>query len=151
MSSASEVINFKYYFFKSLAMAEEEKLKCVGCTICCRHVAIELDKPDDFDEYTEIIWYLMHENIMVAIDHEDEWYIEFKTNCKALDGDRKCSIYDLRPNICRGYDPEECEYHGEGSAWKHEFHSREQFLRFLKKYNPKMYERVINKTNYKQG
>ena len=128
----------------------EEKPSCVGCTVCCRHIAIELDKPEDFDEFTEIIWYLMHKKVMVAIDEENDWYIEFKTDCKALNKDGKCNIYELRPNICRDYDPEECEFNGEGSAWKHEFNSREDFLKFLETYNPEMLKKILDKTQYKQ-
>ena len=131
---------------------DEEKGKepCVNCGDCCNHIAIELDKPEDFDEFTEIIWYLMHKNIIVGIDHEDDWYIEIKTDCKArVDG--KCAIYELRPQICRDYKSDEgCEYHGEGSAWKHEWHSREDFLNYLKEHNPEMYEKVINPKNYKE-
>ena len=125
------------------------KPTCAGCTICCRHIAIELDKPETFDEFTEIVWYLMHKNIIVAIDDKDEWYIEFKTDCKALNKEKKCDIYELRPNICRDYDPEECERNGEGSAWVHEFHTREDFLKYLEKHNPKMHEKILNPKNYK--
>lgn len=121
---------------------------CINCGGCCNHVAIELDKPESFDEFTEIIWYLMHKNIVVGIDHEDEWYIEFKTDCKARKNG-KCSIYKLRPQICREYNPEECEHNGSGSAWKHEWHSREDFLEYLKEHNPKMHEKVINPKSYK--
>ena len=128
---------------------EDEKEPCINCGDCCNHIAIELDKPEDFDEFTEIIWYLMHKNIMVGIDHEDDWYIEIKTDCKArVDG--KCSIYELRPQICRDYKSHEgCEYHGEGSSWKNEWRTREDFLNYLKEHNPKIYEKVMNTENYK--
>ena len=125
----------------------EEKPDCKNCGGCCNHIAIELDKPKDIDEYTEIIWYLMHKNIMVGIDHEDDWYIEFKAECKARI-DNKCAIYDSRPHICKEYESEECELHGEGSAWKHEWHSREDFLDYLKEHNPEIYEKIINSENY---
>ena len=122
--------------------------KCENCGECCNHIAIEIDKPKDFDEFTEIIWYLMHENITVGIDHEDDWYIEFKTPCKArING--KCEIYNLRPQICRDYTAEDCELHGEGSSWKNEWKSREDFLAYLKIHNPEIYEKVMNPENYK--
>ena len=105
---------------------KEEQDKCENCGRCCNHIAIELDKPEDFDEFTEIIWYLMHKNIIVGIDHEDDWYIEIKTECKARI-DEKCTIYELRPNICREYNTDGCELHGDGSSWKHEWKSREDF------------------------
>ena len=128
---------------------EEQEDPCVNCGGCCNHIAIELDKPEDFDEFTEIIWYLLHKNITVGIDHEDDWYIEIPADCKArVDG--KCSIYELRPQICRDYKSNEgCEFHGKGSAWKHEWKSREDFLEYLKEHNPEMYEKVMNKENYK--
>ena len=91
----------------------------------------------------------MHENIIVGIDNENEWYIEFKTKCKALQDDGKCSIYELRPQICRDYDPEECERNGEGSVWKHKFENREDFLKYLEKANPKMHKKIINTKSYK--
>lgn len=126
-----------------------EKPTCAGCTICCRHIAIELDKPDTFEEFTEIIWYLMHENVVVGIDHEDEWYIEFKTKCKALNKDNRCDIYELRPQICRDYDPEECERNGEGEVWKYCFTNREEFLKYLEKANPGMHKKILDTKSYK--
>ena len=79
---------------------------------CCRYFALQLDTPEDKDDYDHIRWYLMHEGIAVWVDDGD-WYLEVRTPCRHLQGDNTCGIYQTRPQICRDYglpgdDP--CEY-----------------------------------------
>lgn len=110
---------------------------CNGCDLCCRHVAIEIDPPEDKEGWNNIIWYVMHENIFVGIDEDNDWLIEFKTKCKALNK-HNCKIYKDRPNICRSYSIENCEISGEGSPYKVLFTKREDVLEYCKKNNIKI-------------
>ena len=104
---------------------------CKQCTKCCRHIAIELDKPKSKADFKELIWYVMHKDVLVFVDHDNEWFVEFKTNCKALTKQRRCSIYDQRPDICRDYDPEECEKNGEGSPYKLLFKTKKDIEKYV--------------------
>ncbi len=106
---------------------------CERCGECCKHVAVPIDKPEDNDDYHNILWYLYHEKVQVFVDDEDDWYIEFSTRCSALDKNNRCRVYDKRPNICREYSPESCVKHGEGEPYKYLFKTPDEFIKFLEK------------------
>ena len=90
---------------------------CVDCDLCCRHMSMQIDTPETEKEFDNIRWYLLHENVVVWICEEGDWYVEFKTPCTALTEEGLCSIYEDRPQIRRSYESEGCEKHGE--YWEH--------------------------------
>ncbi|MFH1848696.1 MAG: YkgJ family cysteine cluster protein [archaeon] len=108
------------------------KINCSQCASCCNHIAIQIDTPETREDFSDITWYLLHENVKVFIDDEDDWYVEFSTPCSALGRDNTCQSYETRPSICRKYDPEECVTNGEGKAEKLIFRTREDLLSYLK-------------------
>lgn len=83
---------------------------CEHCTAaCCRYLAIEIDKPRSRRDYDDIRWYLMHEGISIFVE-EGSWFLQIETRCKNLGLDHRCQIYDVRPAICRDFEPGECDY-----------------------------------------
>lgn len=115
-------------------MSEKNKKLCDDCDICCRYVAIEIDKPSCKKDYDNIIWQLLHENVRVFIDWDNDWYVEFITPCTALDPKTKlCKIYHNRPQICREHSQDECVKYGNGPAEKCYFKSADDFIKYLKK------------------
>ena len=82
---------------------------CAGA--CCRYLALPLDKPTSRRDYDDIRWYLMHEGVTVFVEDGD-WYIQHQTRCKNLGADNRCTIYTTRPEICREYEPDACDYEG---------------------------------------
>lgn len=110
---------------------ENEKL-CDGCTKCCEYVAIEIDQPEDWDDFQNIIWYVLHEGVWVFTDDEGDWYVQFDTKCKKLDDKGLCQYYDARPKICREHDQDDCEMHGEGTAEELIFKTPEDVLNYMK-------------------
>jgi len=80
---------------------------------CCRYVAIELDKPTTKTDYDHIRWYLFHKDVNVFIDHDKNWFVEFRTPCVAQNKKNQCSVYEDRPKICRdhGNSDGECEFY----------------------------------------
>jgi Fe-S-cluster containining protein len=85
---------------------------CEHCTaVCCRYIALPLDKPTSAEDFDDIRWYLAHENVTVFVD-KGQWYISFATPCRYLGQDLRCGIYQKRPRICRGYRTGNCDYHG---------------------------------------
>jgi Fe-S-cluster containining protein len=91
---------------------------CKGCpALCCKFVAVELEEPEDEEDWDEIKWMLCHENITVYKDNDEDWVAEFETRCKMLDENDHCKIYDKRPQLCRDHDPESCVRHGDGDVY----------------------------------
>ena len=87
-------------------------LLCEHCmAACCRYIALPLDKPTTPRDYNDIRWYLMHQGICVFVE-EGDWYVQFQARCKNLGADSRCGIYESRPEICREYEPGECDYAG---------------------------------------
>lgn len=80
---------------------------------CCKYVSVEIDQPTDENDWGNIRWYLLHENVRVFKDHNGDWFIEFVTPCTAQNADNRCEIYEDRPPICRGHGvaDAQCEYY----------------------------------------
>ncbi|MFC1504189.1 YkgJ family cysteine cluster protein [Spirochaetota bacterium] len=107
---------------------------CKACKAeCCRHVALEIDEPTCKTDYDNIRWYLMHDEIKVFVDSEDEWHIEFPSTCKNLLDDYTCADYEKRPRICRDYpgSGDICEYESDISPYKMVFNSASKFEEYL--------------------
>lgn len=90
-------------------LAPDENL-CDHCRArCCRYFALPIDAPDDAADLDFIRWYLLHERATVFVEDET-WYLLVHTRCKFLGDDNRCGIYLTRPQICRDYSTENCEY-----------------------------------------
>ncbi len=107
---------------------------CKGCGTCCSHVALEIDTPKSKEDFQEIVWFVMHQNVAVFVDHDSSWNLEFNTPCNSLTDKRLCSVYKDRPAICRGYSAGECESNGKGKYYKHIFRTRDDVLKYIKKH-----------------
>lgn len=106
---------------------------CDGCDECCRYIALQIDKPKTEEDYDHILWFLLHENVHVYVDWEDDWLLEFATPCKMLDKKtRLCTIYNRRPQICRSHRQSECVRHDPVPAEKLSFRSADEFKKYWK-------------------
>lgn len=76
---------------------------------CCRYITVLIKAPRRKADYDEISWFLAHEDISVYVESR-RWYLEVRNKCKYLTDDNLCSIYENRPDVCRQYDPDSCEY-----------------------------------------
>ncbi|HLC87019.1 MAG TPA: YkgJ family cysteine cluster protein [Candidatus Nanoarchaeia archaeon] len=95
---------------------KQEVKTCEGCNSkCCRYVAVEIDIPEDLEDFENIRWYVSHKNINVFVDEDGKWYVEFLTECEFLNEDNLCKIYSKRPKICMEYDHDECTFNNEYS------------------------------------
>ena len=85
--------------------------KCSECDgQCCKYITITVDEPKKDIDFEELKWFLCHENILVYIDHEDDWCVEVKTPCKFQDPvTNHCTIYEKRPRVCIEHGLDECE------------------------------------------
>lgn len=116
---------------------------CEGCSLCCRYVALEIDKPTTKSDMDQIRWYLIHKNVWVFVDNDNTWNIQFNTPCEKLDK-HLCSIYETRPQICRDYSTENCERYGEGDPFKLLFKTEEDLLKWLKEKKPKLMPKHVS-------
>jgi Fe-S-cluster containining protein len=106
---------------------------CEKCAaLCCRYFALPLDNPETVEDYDNIRWYLMHENVVVFIEKK-QWYIGIMSRCKHLQNDNRCGIYNQRPRVCRSYSSENCEYHGGEYEFDVLFTSAQQLREYAEK------------------
>lgn len=83
---------------------------CDYCTgKCCRYIALPIDEPETWEDFDAIRWYLTHQDISIFVE-DGTWYIMIFRECNHLLSDNRCAIYHDRPQICRDYSTENCEF-----------------------------------------
>ena len=83
---------------------------CTYCTAkCCRYFALAMDKPTTWRDFDHMRWFLLHEKASLFVE-EGDWYLLVHTPCKHLQPNNLCGIYETRPQICRDYTTDKCEY-----------------------------------------
>jgi len=103
---------------------------CEHCTaLCCRYIALPIDRPESHEDFENIRWYLAHEDVTVFID-KGQWYISFASRCRYLQDDNRCGIYEKRPRICRSYRTDNCDYHGGEYRYEAYFSEPDQIERY---------------------
>ena len=115
---------------------------CDYCSAkCCKYFALPIDTPDSVKDFDFVRWYLLHERATVFVD-EGTWYILVHTRCRHLQGDNRCGIYFTRPQICRDYSTENCEY---DDTWTYEqyFELPEQIAEYVEATIPPRKKRGI--------
>ncbi len=85
--------------------------KCDLCegSKCCNYITQEIDTPRSMDEFDTLLWQLAHKNNQAYKD-EDGWFLLVYTKCQFLQDDGRCGIYETRPQMCRDYTNDYCEY-----------------------------------------
>ncbi len=87
---------------------------CSYCTArCCRYFAMQIDTPTTRQQFDHIRWYMLHGPFSVFVDGET-WFLVVPGDCKHIQPDYRCGIYETRPDICRAYTTDECEYDNNG-------------------------------------
>lgn len=66
----------------------------------------------DFDH---LLWQISHEHVETYRD-EDGWFLLIRGSCEHLQSDGSCAIYNDRPQVCRDYDNDWCEYDSPAEA-----------------------------------
>lgn len=111
---------------------------CDYCTAkCCRYFALPIENPTEHADFDYIRWYLLHERASIFTE-DGQWYLLVHTQCKHLRDDYRCGIYETRPQICRDYSTDACEYDND---WTYEryFETPEQIQEYV--------EAVLQKPN----
>jgi len=98
---------------------------CTHCPAkCCRYFALPIETPTDWEDFEYIRWYLLHERGTVFTE-DDSWYLLVHNKCKQLGDDNLCKAYETRPQICRDYTVDNCEYEDDW-VYDHYFETPEQ-------------------------
>ncbi|MEW4565370.1 YkgJ family cysteine cluster protein [Bremerella sp. JC770] len=109
---------------------------CEHCTAkCCRYFALPIETPTEFADFEFIRWYLLHDRASVFVD-DDVWYLLVHTTCKHLQDDYRCGIYHTRPQICRDYTTDACEYDDDWCYDKY-FETPEQIWEYAEATTPR--------------
>lgn len=109
---------------------------CDHCVAkCCRYFALPIDKPTTRKEYDYIRWFLLHDRASIFTD-DDTWYLLVHTVCKHLQPDNRCGIYETRPEICREYSTDNCEFDDD---WVYDryFETSEQVAEYMEAVLPR--------------
>lgn len=103
---------------------------CSYCTArCCRYFAMPIDEPTTYQDMDFVRWYLLHERATVFIEDET-WYLLVHTDCKHLQPDHRCGIYETRPQICRDYSTSNCEF-DDDTVYEMYFETAEQVAEYM--------------------
>ena len=86
------------------------KVLCEYCTAkCCHYFALPIETPESFEDFEFLRWYVLHDRASIFTE-DAQWYLLVHTICKHLQADHRCGIYETRPQICRDYTTDKCEY-----------------------------------------
>jgi len=87
------------------------KNKCSHCpgTKCCQYVTQQIDTPRKKADFQTLLWQISHANVEFYKD-SDGWFLMFITPCEQLSDNGGCAIYEQRPDICREYENDFCEF-----------------------------------------
>lgn len=106
---------------------------CEHCTgLCCRYVALPLEKPTTRRDFDDIRWFVMHQGVSVFCEDGD-WFVQFASKCDNLQDDNLCGIYESRPHICREYSAGECDYQGGDYNYEYRFTTPDEVERYVAK------------------
>jgi Fe-S-cluster containining protein len=107
-----------------------DEVLCEHCTAkCCRYFALPIETPSTFKDFEYIRWYVLHERATIFTE-DDDWYLLVQTKCRHLLDDHRCGIYDTRPQICREYSTDNCEYEDDWTYDRY-FETPEQISEYI--------------------
>lgn len=85
--------------------------KCSFCvnTKCCTYITEQLETPRSMSDFEHLLWQISHRDIQIYKD-EDGWFLLINNPCTHILPSGQCGIYETRPNVCREYSNDYCEY-----------------------------------------
>lgn len=122
-----------------VAEPAEAHVPCLSCGLCCGYIAVDIEEPNTLKGATDILWYLYHPNVSIYAE-SDDWMVVFETRCQHQLDDKRCSIYETRPQICRAFDESECEVNSEDIGMS--FYTPREFLDYLEQNHKRIHSLV---------
>lgn len=93
----------------SLKMTPDTKCGFCAGAKCCNYITQSIKAPRSKDDFDHLLWQLAHRNVQAYKD-SDGWFLLVLTTCNYLAPDGRCGIYETRPELCRDYSNDYCEY-----------------------------------------
>jgi hypothetical protein len=115
---------------------------CRGCSDCCEYIAIPISRPRSRSDFDELFWYLLHRNVWIFVDDENDWFVQINTPCLEL-SEHRCGAYLRRPHICRDYAVDECTTYAPGDPDKYLFKSPADLIGWIKVHRPTTFARLV--------
>ncbi|MBU8920363.1 MAG: YkgJ family cysteine cluster protein [Bacteroidales bacterium] len=111
---------------------KKAKNQCEDCipAKCCMYFSVEIDEPEDMDDWNDMLWIMTHRDVQIYMDDE-RWFVMVNNPCRFYDPVKGCMIYPVRPNICRTHTWEDCEFERDYDFDLH-FHSYEELERYIR-------------------
>lgn len=109
--------------------------KCSFCpgTKCCTYITQNIETPRSKYDFEHLLWQVSHEGIEIYKD-EGDWYLMVSTRCQHLSPSGACNIYENRPQICRDYSNDWCEFDEPAEKnWQLHFRDYESMHRYCRK------------------
>ena len=109
--------------------------KCGFCTntLCCTYISQEIDAPRSKQDFDFLLWQISHRDIGIYKD-EGSWYLLVNNACHHILSDGRCGIYADRPQICRDYSNDYCEFDEPAEdGFELYFRNYEELLAYCKK------------------
>ena len=85
--------------------------KCSQCTktICCTYVTQQIPTPRSKSDFDYLLWQVSHDGVEIYKDN-DGWFLLIPGRCAHILPSGQCAIYETRPQICRDYENDYCEF-----------------------------------------
>jgi Fe-S-cluster containining protein len=109
--------------------------KCSRCTgtICCTYITEAVDTPRSKADFRHLLWQVSHQNIEIYKD-DSGWYLLINGRCEHIQDNGACGIYEDRPEICRDYSNDWCEYDESAvKGFEYYFRNYRELLTYCKK------------------
>ncbi|MDH5180444.1 MAG: YkgJ family cysteine cluster protein [Gammaproteobacteria bacterium] len=109
--------------------------KCSFCegSKCCVYTTQEIAAPRSMDDFDHLLWQLAHKDMQIYKD-EDGWFLLALNPCRFLKPEGGCGIYETRPQVCRDYSNDYCEYDAPPEEFfEHYFPDYESLLAYCRK------------------
>lgn len=96
---------------KRIRLKYTSETKCSFCpgSKCCTYITQQIETPRSMTDFDHLLWQVGHENIEAYKD-EDGWFLVAMNRCSHLLPSGGCAIYATRPQVCRNYSNDFCEF-----------------------------------------
>jgi Fe-S-cluster containining protein len=106
---------------------ENKCSRCLGST-CCTYTTEALGTLRSKADFGHLLWQVSHQHVEAYRDSSG-WYLLMRGNCEHLRPGGACGIYETRPQVCRDYANDWCEF--DEAAEQHFLHHFRNYAELL--------------------
>lgn len=118
---------------KTIAITPENKCSFCKGTKCCQYITQKIPGPRSMHDFDHLAWQLAHQDVQAYKD-DSGWYLLVMKACRFLQADGRCGIYETRPQLCRDYSNDYCEYDSPAEeGFDLYFRSYEELIEYCRK------------------